>query len=224
MAVIAAAEGLRKGHGRGAGRVEVLREVSLHVEEGEYLALMGPSGSGKSTLLALLGCLDRPDEGGYVLAGVETRDASEGTLAALRNRILGFVFQGFQLVPSLTAEENVALPLLYAGWARSRRLERAKDLLGNAGLADRGRHRPAELSGGEQQRVAICRALAASPRLVLADEPTGSLDSATSGRILELLDALHRAEGVALVVVTHDPSVAARAGRIVRIHDGTLVG
>ena len=204
------------------GRVVALDRVSLDVDEGEFCAVMGPSGSGKSTLMNLIGCLDRPSAGTYRLAGtaVETLDADG--LAGLRNREIGFVFQQFNLLPRMDALGNVELPMVYAGLDRRTRRERALEALARVGLADRSHHRPMQLSGGQQQRVAIARALVNRPSLLLADEPTGALDSRTAAEILALFQALNR-EGVTLVLVTHDAEVGLHARRVVRFKDGRIL-
>jgi len=205
----------------GTFAVAALRGVSLSIGAGEYVAVMGPSGSGKSTLMHILGCLDVPTGGAYRLAGEDVGTMSEAALASVRNRRIGFVFQQFNLLPSLTACRNVELPLAYAGVGRAERRERALAALGRVGLADRVQHRPGELSGGQQQRVAIARALVTDPDLVLADEPTGNLDSASAGDVLDLMGELHRA-GRTVVLITHDADVAATAGRTVRLRDGLV--
>jgi putative ABC transport system ATP-binding protein len=206
----------------GRETVEALRGVDLAIERGEYAAIIGPSGSGKSTLMNILGCLDRPDEGSYLLNGERVSDMSDRQLARIRNREIGFVFQSFALLPRATAAQNVELPLLYARVPRRDRARRAAEALEQVGLADRARHRPAELSGGQRQRVAIARALVTRPSLLLADEPTGNLDTSTGEDILALFDALHRA-GNTVIVVTHESDVAARAGRTLRVLDGRIV-
>jgi len=202
--------------------VEALRGVNLTVEEGDYLAVMGPSGSGKSTLLNLIGCLDRPSGGRYVLGGEDVSGLSDAALSEVRGRRIGFVFQSFNLIPQLSALDNIEVPLFYQGVHRRERRRRAADLADRVGLGARSRHRPAELSGGEQQRVAIARALSNDPLLLLADEPTGNLDSRTGSDILDLFDALAE-RGRTLIVVTHDLQVGERTHRIVRMADGKIV-
>jgi putative ABC transport system ATP-binding protein len=202
--------------------VEALRGVSLRVDPGEYLAVVGPSGSGKSTLMHLLGCLDRPTAGVLRVGGRDVATMADGEMAALRNRTIGFVFQSFQLLGRTSALDNVALPLVYRGLRRAERRDRAAAALTAVGLGHRLAHRPGQLSGGEQQRVAIARALVGEPDLLLADEPTGNLDTRSGSEIMAILDALVRDRGVAVVVVTHDPEVAALAGRRVRVRDGLL--
>jgi putative ABC transport system ATP-binding protein len=214
--------GLKRRYRMGRETVEALRGVDLAIEHGEYAAIIGPSGSGKSTLMNILGCLDRPDEGSYLLNGERVSEMGDRQLAGIRNREIGFVFQSFALLPRATAAQNVELPLLYARVPRRDRARRAAEALEQVGLADRARHRPAELSGGQRQRVAIARALVTRPSLLLADEPTGNLDTATGEDILALFDALHRA-GNTVIVVTHEADVAARAGRTLRVLDGRIV-
>jgi putative ABC transport system ATP-binding protein len=213
--------GIGKIYRSGRLEVEALQGVDLDVVPGDFLAIVGPSGSGKSTLMHLLGCLDRPTSGTYRLAGTDVAGLSDDELARVRNRTIGFVFQSFNLLPRTTALENVAMPLLYAGIGRSERLERARDALGRLGLEDRLSHEPSELSGGQQQRVAIARALVTRPAIILADEPTGNLDSASGADVLELLHELNDT-GTTIVLITHDSDVAVAAKRSVRVRDGRL--
>jgi putative ABC transport system ATP-binding protein len=215
---------LVKVFGEGETAVRALDGVSMRVEPGEMVAIMGPSGSGKSTLLHLLGALETPSEGEISLAGHRYDGLGDDELTRLRRERIGFVFQFFNLLPTLSAEENVLLPALIAGERGDEPRERARDLLGRVGLAARREHLPSELSGGEQQRVSIARALLTDPEVVLADEPTGNLDTRSSREVLELLGELNRAEGQTLVLVTHDPEAAATAGRIVFLRDGRVAG
>jgi putative ABC transport system ATP-binding protein len=212
---------VRKTYVMGDLRVDALAGVSMDVQEGEYVAVMGPSGSGKSTLMHILGCLDVPTSGTYELAGTDVSQMTETELAEVRNRRIGFVFQGFNLLPTLNAWRNVELPLLYAGLPRDVRRERAAQALDKVGLADRMEHRPGELSGGQQQRVAVARALVTDPSLILADEPTGNLDSRATADVLGLLDELSAA-GRTIMLITHESDVAAAAQRTVRIRDGLV--
>jgi putative ABC transport system ATP-binding protein len=212
---------LRKTYGAGDTAVHALRGLDLTVEQGEYIAIMGASGSGKSTLLNILGCLDVPTSGKYLLDGIDTGDFDEEQLSLLRNRKIGFVFQSFNLVPRTTALANVELPLVYAGVRRAQRRERALAALDLVGLKERTHHRPNELSGGQQQRVAIARALVTSPAIVLADEPTGNLDTDSSREVLGILDRLN-ASGRTVVLITHEDEVAAHAMRTVRVVDGRV--
>jgi putative ABC transport system ATP-binding protein len=212
---------VHKVYATGAVEVQALRGVSLVINPGEYLAVMGPSGSGKSTLMHILGCLDTPSAGTYRLAGTDVSGMSEMELALVRNQRIGFVFQQFNLLPSMTALRNVELPLCYAGVGRAERQVRALAALDRVGLADRVEHRPGELSGGQQQRVAVARSLVTDPALLLADEPTGNLDSRSTEDLLSLFDELHAA-GRTIVLITHENTVADAAGRVVRIRDGQL--
>ncbi|HEY7858478.1 MAG TPA: ABC transporter ATP-binding protein [Candidatus Nanopelagicales bacterium] len=218
---VIALDHIGKTYTSGSLAVEALRDVSLTIDQGEYVAIMGPSGSGKSTLMHILGCLDVPTKGRYRLAGEDVDDMTEDELADVRNRRIGFVFQQFNLLPSLNAWRNVELPLVYAGVPRHERRERAIAALGRVGLAQRVEHRPGELSGGQQQRVAVARALVTEPALILADEPTGNLDTTSSADVLSLMGELHDS-GRTIVLITHEASVAAVAQRTVRILDGRI--
>ena len=216
-----AVQGLRKTYTIGTQTVHALDGVDLTIARNEYVALMGPSGSGKSTLMNMLGCLDTPTSGSYLLNGKDVGRLDEDALADIRNKEIGFVFQTFNLLPRYSALENVALPLIYAGVSRDEREERARQVLDQVGLADRMHHRPNELSGGQRQRVAVARALVNRPSIILADEPTGNLDSATSMEIMALFRAIHEA-GNTIIVVTHEEDIAACAQRIVRLKDGRV--
>ncbi|HVR20765.1 MAG TPA: ABC transporter ATP-binding protein [Polyangiaceae bacterium] len=219
---VIAIEGMSKVHGLGAGGVRALDGVNLAVHDGEIVALRGPSGSGKSTLLNILGCLDRPTEGSYRLGNLDVSTLDRAQQAWVRLHFLGFIFQSFHLISDHTALENIVLPLRYAGVSRTERKERAEALLKRVGLAERSGHRPSQLSGGEKQRVAIARAIACRPRVLLADEPTGALDTKTGEEILELLLELRERDGLTILLVTHDPRVAERADRQVFMQDGRL--
>ncbi|MFN4972255.1 MAG: ABC transporter ATP-binding protein [Bacteroidota bacterium] len=201
--------------------VKALQGVNLNIVRGEYVALMGPSGSGKSTLMNILGCLDTPTSGTYILNSNDVSNLSDNELAVIRNKEIGFVFQTFNLLGRNTALENVALPLVYAGVGKKERLERAAEVLKNVGLAERMDHKPNELSGGQRQRVAIARALINNPSIILADEPTGNLDTKTSYEIMQLLEDIHN-KGNTIIVVTHEEDIARRAKRIVRMRDGVI--
>ncbi len=215
--------GVTKDYPLGSTIVNALRGLDLSIERGEIVAIMGPSGSGKSTLMHILGALDKPTEGTASLEGHDLQELSENDLVTLRGKKVGFVFQTFNLIPTLSAQRNVELPMTFQGVRKTARDEQARRLLEKVGLADRAAHRPNELSGGERQRVAIARALANDPEIILADEPTGNLDSETGATILELLRKLSAEEGKTLILITHDPDAAAIAGRIVRLRDGRVV-
>jgi len=201
--------------------IDALKDVTISVNKGEYVAFMGPSGSGKSTLMNIIGCLDSPTSGKYVLNSKDVSDMTENELAEVRNKEIGFVFQTFNLLPRMTSLENVALPLIYAGYNKSERTELAMTALKNVGLEQRAGHRPNELSGGQRQRVAVARALVNSPSILLADEPTGNLDTRTSYEIMDLFDQLH-SKGNTIVVVTHEDDIAKYAHRIIRLRDGLV--
>ena len=214
---------MRKVYGSGEAEVVALSDLSMRVDQGEYLAVMGTSGSGKSTAMNIIGCLDRPSSGSYRLNGTAVEQLNDDQLADLRNRELGFVFQQFHLLPELTALENVMLPMVYAGVPATERRERALAALERVGLSTRVNNRPNQLSGGQQQRVAVARAIINQPNLLLADEPTGALDSRTTDEVLDLFDELHRQQGMTILLVTHEHHVAERAERVVHFHDGRLV-
>ena len=211
-----------KDYPQGRELVRVLKNVDLAIEQGDYRAIMGPSGSGKTTLMNLIGCLDVPTSGTYILDGEDVSRAGENRLADIRNATLGFVFQSFNLLPTLTARDNVALPLLYAGVGKVERRRIAEEVLSQMGLGDRMLFYPTQLSGGQQQRVAIARAMINRPKLLLADEPTGALDTAAGEQVMDLFDALNEA-GTTIVVITHEPAVGARAKHLRRIRDGELL-
>ena len=215
-------EGLHKSYETSAGLFPALKDVSLGIAAGEFVAIMGPSGSGKSTFMNLLGCLDKPSAGRYVLDGRDVAELGKDELALLRNRTIGFVFQGFNLLPRMSLLENVALPLIYCGVEREERQRRAHEVLAKVGLEDKANSMPNKISGGQQQRVAIARALINRPRLILADEPTGNLDSQTSEEIMALFEELNR-EGITIVLVTHEADIARHAKRQVRFFDGRIV-
>jgi putative ABC transport system ATP-binding protein len=214
-------KGITRDFKLGAQTVHVLKGIDLDIEKNQYVALMGPSGSGKSTLMNLLGCLDTPTSGTYKLNGKDVSSMQDGELAEIRNSEIGFVFQTFNLLPRSTALENVALPLVYAGWGKEERLARAAEVLHQVGLGDRMDHRPNQLSGGQRQRVAVARALVNKPALILADEPTGNLDSKTSLEIMKLFDEI-QASGNTVVLVTHEEDIAQHAKRVIRLVDGQI--
>ena len=222
MAELARLENICRSYTMGGSEVRALRDVSLSLDGREMIAVVGASGSGKSTLLNVLGTLDRPNSGRYALDGAWIHELSDAECARIRNDHIGFVFQAFNLLPSYSALENVELPMVYAGLRSSKRLDRAREALSKVGLEDRIHHRPSELSGGQQQRVAIARALVNRPQLLLADEPTGALDSGNSAQVLDLFSQLHE-EGMTLLMVTHDNQVAKHAHRIVAFEDGQII-
>mgnify|MGYP001484406390 CR=1 FL=1 len=214
-------KGIAKKYSIGTENVNALRKIDLSINKGEYVALMGPSGSGKSTLMNIIGCLDTPSEGTYFLNGNEVSTMSDNELAVIRNKEIGFIFQTFNLVPRSNALDNVALPLVYAGVKKEDRNERATRALSDVGLKDRMLHKPNELSGGQRQRVAVARALVNNPSIILADEPTGNLDSKTSEEIMALFEEIHK-NGNTIIVVTHEEDIARHAHRIVRLKDGMI--
>jgi putative ABC transport system ATP-binding protein len=213
---------IRKIYSTGKIEVEALREIDLKIDENEFISVMGPSGSGKSTLMNLMGCLDTPTSGEYFLDGQKVENLSPNELAEIRNQKVGFVFQSFNLLPYATAFENVEVPLIFAGIPSRKRRKRAEELLERVGLKDRADHKPTELSGGEMQRVSIARALANQPRLILADEPTGNLDSASGKEIVDLFEDLWR-QGHTIIVITHDNEISRRTKRIIKLRDGLIV-
>lgn len=221
MEEIISVKNLRKTYVMGLEKVHALQDITLGINKNEYVALMGPSGSGKSTLMNLLGCLDTPSSGEYILNQTNVSTMSDSELAEVRNKEIGFVFQTFNLLPRLSALENVALPLVYAGLSKSQRHEKAYDALSAVGLGDRVTHKPNELSGGQRQRVAIARALVNDPSIILADEPTGNLDTKTSIEIMSIFEQIHQ-RGNTVILVTHEPDIAEHAHRIIRLRDGLV--
>ena len=215
-------QGIRKEYRMGDNIVAALDGVDIHIKPGEFVSIIGPSGSGKSTLMNIIGCLDTADEGEYQLDGLNINDYTEDELATIRGKKIGFIFQQFNLLPKLTAQENVELPLIYQGMSPGKRHKRSREALERVGLTDRMHHKPTELSGGQQQRVAIARALAGDPSLILADEPTGNLDSKTGADVMKLLHELHEA-GNTIVLITHDAKIAAQTPRSIHIHDGKVL-
>ena len=221
MSGIISVQELRKTYVMGMEKVHALKSITLDIHKNEYVALMGPSGSGKSTLMNLLGCLDTPTDGQYFLNNIDVSEMDDGELAEVRNRQIGFVFQTFNLLPRLSSLDNVALPLVYSGMSKSLRTEKAEHALEAVGLGDRMSHRPNELSGGQRQRVAIARALVNDPAIILADEPTGNLDTKTSIEIMDIFHNLH-IQGNTIILVTHEPDIAEYAHRIIRLRDGLV--
>ncbi|WP_042347371.1 ABC transporter ATP-binding protein [Bacillus massiliigorillae] len=214
-------EKIKKMYELGGEKVVALHDITLSIQKGDFLSIIGPSGSGKSTFMNMIGCLDKPDSGTYYLDGKEVEKLKDSQLADIRNEKIGFIFQNFNLLPKLTAVENVELPLIYRGLRGTERREMAYEALAKVGLEDRGHHLPSQLSGGQQQRVAIARALAGNPPILLADEPTGALDSKTSKEILQIMKVLHE-QGHTIILITHDLEVAKQASRVVQIQDGKL--
>ena len=221
MSALIALEDIRKSYFMGGEALEVLKGISLQIEKNEYVALMGPSGSGKSTLMNLLGCLDTPTSGTYILNGKDVSQMHDDDLAEIRNKEIGFVFQTFNLLPRTTALDNVALPMIYAGYSKTERYARATEVLTQVNLSDRMDHQPNQLSGGQRQRVAIARALVNKPSIILADEPTGNLDSKTSVEIMHLFNDIHKS-GNTVILVTHEEDIAKYAHRIIRLRDGII--
>ena len=212
---------IKKSFGQGDSRVEVLKGIDLLIKKGEFCVLLGPSGSGKSTLMNMLGCLDTPTSGKYVLDGQDVASMTDNQLADVRNKEIGFIFQGFNLISNLDAVENVELPLVYRGVSKNERKQLAMEALKSVGLEDRMKHKPNEMSGGQQQRVAVARAVAAKPPIILADEPTGNLDTKSTQEIMEILKELHRS-GRTVIIITHDEEIASQAHRVIRILDGRI--
>jgi putative ABC transport system ATP-binding protein len=221
MNTIISIKDLRKTYVMGVDTINALKSVTLDIKKNEYVALMGPSGSGKSTLMNLLGCLDSPSSGSYVLNGTDVSEMTDAELAEVRNKEIGFVFQTFNLLPRMSSLENVALPLVYAGMKKEKRIEKAEEAMRAVGLGERMHHKPNELSGGQRQRVAIARALVNNPAIILADEPTGNLDTKTSIEIMGIFEQIHKA-GNTVILVTHEPDIAQHAHRIVRLRDGVV--
>ncbi|MCI5080304.1 MAG: ABC transporter ATP-binding protein [Saprospiraceae bacterium] len=221
MKSVISVDSLKKTYIMGTTEVHALKSITLNIDSNEYVALMGPSGSGKSTLMNLLGCLDTPSAGDYILNGTNVSTMTDAELAEVRNKEIGFVFQTFNLLPRLSALENVALPLVYGGVSKRERLDRAQEVLAAVGLGDRVDHKPNELSGGQRQRVAIARALVNDPSIILADEPTGNLDTKTSIEIMGIFEKIH-SQGNTVILVTHEPDIAEHAHRIVRLRDGLV--
>ncbi len=213
---------LYKNYHTDAGELEVLKNIDLDINQGEFVAVMGPSGSGKSTFMNILGCLDKPTKGNYVINGKDINTLNKDALSALRNNVIGFVFQGFNLLPRINLADNVALPLVYAGVDKEKRTQKALEMLKNVGLEKFAHHLPSQISGGQQQRVAIARALVNSPKLILADEPTGNLDTKTSKEIMDIFTRLNKDENITIVLVTHEQDIADYAKRTVRFLDGKI--
>jgi putative ABC transport system ATP-binding protein len=215
-------QNITKSYEMGTQVVHALRGLDMQINEGEFVAIMGPSGSGKSTLMNIIGCLDIPNSGMYTIDGIDVSAMTDDEQAKIRNQRIGFVFQQFNLLPRTTAVKQVALPLMYAGYGRAERTTRAQEALQAVGLGDRMHHRPDELSGGQQQRVAIARALAANPNIILADEPTGNLDTQSGEEIMQIFKNLHEEKGITLIMITHDPEIGEQAERVIWIRDGLI--